>query len=120
MGVRRVELSRDLEPGQLWWARPDPSVGREESGRRPVLVLAGREFLRTVDTLVMVAPLTTVDRGWPNHVAVGEVEGLPRHSLVMTEQVRTISRRRLDGWIGDVDERCLAEARRWVVDYLSG
>ncbi len=107
-----------IRPGQVYWASPDASTGREQSGRRPVLVVSGDDFHTVVTTIVLVVPATTVDRRWPNHVAVPEETGLDRPSWVMTEQVRAISRERLTSLVGQVDAETLAEVRRWITDYL--
>ena len=101
----------------MWWAELDPGRGREQSGRRPVLVIASAEYLRAVTTLAIVVPVTTVDRGWPNHINLGDC-GLPRPSWAMTEQPRTLSRERLVGQAGRVDRETLAEVRSWLRDFL--
>lgn len=114
MDLRRVVI----QPGQLWWASPDPSTGREQAGRRPVLIVSNLDFHTTITTLVLVVPLTTVDRGWPNHVAAPPGTGLTHPSWAMTEQVRAISRNRLDALIGQVDTEMLGRVRHWIADYL--
>lgn len=108
----------ELNPGDVWWAVPDPAVGREQDGRRPVVIVAGPEYLDLVDTLAIAVPLTSTDRGWPNHVALTGHHGLGTASYAMTEQPRTISRRRLIGRSGTVDDDCLREVRRWIHDFL--
>lgn len=108
----------ELNPGEVWWARPDPSIGREQAGRRPVLIVAGTLYLETVTTLVLAVPLTTTDRQWPNHVRLRGLDALPRPTFAMTEQVRTISRDRLTSRIGAIDMTDLSSVRRWLVDYL--
>ncbi|WP_247595358.1 type II toxin-antitoxin system PemK/MazF family toxin [Actinomyces procaprae] len=55
MGVGRVELTPQPLTGELWWAAPDPVVGREQSGRRPVLVLSGARYHHAVTTLAVTA-----------------------------------------------------------------
>lgn len=109
----------ELSPGQVWWAVPELAVGREQSGRRPVLVLANEEYLAAVTTLALVVPITSRNRGWPNHVALGGEHGLGRRSFAMSEQVRVISRERMVERAGDVDAETLAVVRRWVIDFLS-
>ncbi len=91
--------------------------GREQSGRRPVLVVASADYLRAVTTLVIVVPITTVDRHWPNHVGLGDC-GLPRQSWAMTEQPRTLSRDRLIDQIGLVGRTTLTEVRTWLRDFF--
>lgn len=107
----------ELAPGDLWWAELDPVRGREQSGRRPVLVVASAGYLRAVTALVIVVPITTVDRHWPNHVGLGDC-GLPRRSWAMTEQPRTLSRGRLIGLVGRIDRTTLTEVRTWLRDFL--
>ncbi len=109
----------DLAPGDVIWARPSAVLGRERGGRRPALVIAGRRYLDVVDTLVVVVPITGVDRRWPNHIRV-RGSGLDHPSWAMTEQVRTISRDRVVGRAGRADAVTLDEARMWVRDYLDG
>ena len=107
-----------LNPGDVVWVEPDPAVGREQSGRRPALVVAGAGYLEVVDMLAIVVPITTVDRGWPNHIPV-RATGLPRSCWAMSEQVRTVSRERIMARAGSVDAGTLAEVRRWIRDFLA-
>lgn len=116
MAVRRVELT----PGEVWWAEPDPAVGREQAGRRPVVVVANEAYLDLVTHLALAVPVTSTDRGWPNHIPLGGANGLPASSVAMAEQVRAISRDRLFERAGEVSPDCLAELRAWIQDFLDG
>ncbi len=108
----------DLAPGTVVWATLEPVRGREQGGHRPVLVVASAGYLDAVTTLVIVLPITTIDRGWPNHVALSGASPLSRPSWVMTEQPRTLSRDRITGVAGTVSSTCLDEVRRWLGDFL--
>lgn len=107
----------ELRPGDVVWVAPDATVGREQSGRRPALVVSGEQHLATATTLAMVVPLTGVDRGWPNHI---ELRGgdLAMQSWAMTEQLRTISRERIGGRAGRAEATTLAAVRVWLADFL--
>ena len=48
--------------GSVAWADLSPTRGRERAGRRPVLVVASQGYLDAVSSLVVVLPVTTVDR----------------------------------------------------------
>ena len=109
---------QDLGPGAVAWASLEPTRGREQSGHRPVLVIASDGYLDAVTTLVIALPITGVDRGWPNHVRVDGPSGLDRPSWVMTEQPRTLARERLTRVSGRVDENCLRGVRMWLRDFL--
>ena len=107
----------DLHPGEVVRVSPDPTVGREQAGRRPAVVISGLDYLATVETLAIVVPVTSVDRAWPNHVRLDDV-GLTVPSWAMTEQVRTISRQRIVERSGRVRTSTLRELRAWVRDFL--
>lgn len=110
-----------LEPrrGSIFWADLDPSCGREQAGRRPVLVVASDMYLEQADTLAIVVPVTTVDRGWPNHVPLrGRNLSLKAPAFAMTEQIRTVARDRLLGDAGTVDRQTMSEVDVWLRDFL--
>lgn len=105
----------ELWPGDIVWT-DFAATGREQSGRRPALVVANRDYLDLVAELAIIVPLTTRERGWENHVEVGAA--LPRRSWAMTEQVRTIDRRRIGGLIAGADDETMDAVRVWLVDFL--
>ncbi|MCB0889465.1 MAG: type II toxin-antitoxin system PemK/MazF family toxin [Nocardioidaceae bacterium] len=104
-----------MRAGDVYWVRPDATVGREQSGRRPFVIVASEEYLELVDALALGVPITMTERRWPNHVPVG-LPGLS--GFAMTEQLRAISRARCDGYIGRIDEETFGSIREWLADYL--
>ncbi|HLR57503.1 MAG TPA: type II toxin-antitoxin system PemK/MazF family toxin [Beutenbergiaceae bacterium] len=118
-GATRVETPEadEIGPGDVFWAQLGPVVGREQTGRRPVVVVSGRGHLLAATTLCTVVPVTSVDRGWPNHVFL-DAAGLDHPSWAMTEQIRTISRGRLRHRAGAVTPAILVEIRMWMKDFL--
>lgn len=104
------------QPGSVLWAWIDPTTGREQAGRRPVVVISSAAYLDVVTTLVIAVPVTTTDRGWPHHVPLTGAVGLA--GFAMTEQPRTVSRERLGDVLGAVDDACLHRIRTWVGDFL--
>ncbi|MGO1594918.1 MAG: type II toxin-antitoxin system PemK/MazF family toxin [Ancrocorticia sp.] len=110
----------DLHRGEVVWAELDPVRGREQAGRRPVLVIASDLYLEQADTLAIVVPATTVNRGWPNHVQLqGPHVGLAEPTFAMTEQPRTVTRDRLGRRIGVVDAATMREVDGWLRDFLA-
>lgn len=83
-----------------------------------MLVVASAGYLDAVTTLVIALPITTTDRGWPNHILVDGPSGLDRPSWIMTEQPRTLSRDRLTGVAGRVSPECLRAVQTWLGDFL--
>lgn len=104
--------------GSVLWASLDPTSGREQSGRRPVVVVASDDYLEAVTTLVIVVPVTSVDRGWPNHVPLHGPTGLQSPSWAMTEQPRTIDRARVRAVVGQIDVETQAAIDIYLRDFL--
>ena len=100
------------------WAVLEPVKGREQGGHRPVLVVSSPDYLETVTTLAIIVPITTVDRGWPNHILIRGDTGLTTDSWAMTEQLRTVSRDRLTRVSGRASAECMAAVRLWIGDFL--
>ena len=108
-----------MRPGDVVWVELAPARGREQSGRRPAVVVSSLDHLQAATTLVTVVPATSRDRGWPNHVALeGPIE-VAGAILAMTEQVRTIARERVVGSAGSVSSDCLADITAWVRRWLA-
>ncbi|UJP08715.1 type II toxin-antitoxin system PemK/MazF family toxin [Microbacterium sp. KUDC0406] len=105
----------NLTPGDIVWMSPDGAVGREQRGRRPAVVVVASEFLTLVDSLALVVPVTSRDRGWPNHIPL---RGLPGPSWAMTEQLRVISRERLHDIVGVAGDDEMQRIRYWLKRFL--
>src|ERR1022692_83912 len=111
-------MSEPLARGAVVWVDFSPTAGHEQRVTRPALVVASPGYLDSVRDLVIVVPITLVDRGWPHHVPVrGEQTGLPRTSFAMTEQPRTISMARISRRSGVADRHTLAEIEQWLRDF---
>ena len=110
----------ELRRGMVVWAELDPVRGREQSGRRPALVIASDLYLEQADTLAIIVPCTTRDRGWPNHVKLtGEDLSLPSETYAMTEQPRTVTRERLFDIVGMIDVDVMREVDMWLRDFIA-
>lgn len=113
-------MANDLRRGMVVWAELDPVRGREQAGRRPALVVASDLYLEQADTLAIIVPATTSNRGWPNHVPLrGAGLDLERSTYALTEQPRTVSRERLFDVAGTVDAATMREVDRWLRDFLA-
>lgn len=108
-----------LQRGAVVWVDFDPTSGREQRGTRPALVVSSDDYLASVRDLVIVVPITSVDRAWPHHVrVVGARTGLSKASFAMTEQPRTISTTRIARRTGTADPKTVQEVGRWLRDFL--
>ena len=110
-------MSSNLERGAVVTVRFDPSVGTEIRKVRPAVVVANDIACR-FDSVVQVVPCSSLpDRPLrPYESWVGSsMSGLDRASRLVTNQVRTVSRRRIGAVIGRIDsaeEQALDRALR--------
>ena len=82
--------------GEVWLVDLDPTRGREQAGRRPVLVVSDDLFNAGPADLVIVLPITSTLRPVPSHVRLPPPEGgLKTESAVLCEAIRSISKDRL-------------------------
>ena len=96
------EGERMIKRGDVYWADLQPTVGSEQGGVRPVMILQndkGNYFSSTV----IIAPMTakTGKHNLPIHVTVyaGEA-GIGRTSMVLLEQIFTIDKERIQRLLG--------------------
>jgi mRNA interferase MazF len=96
--------------GEIWEVDLNPTVGREQSGRRPVLIVSDNALNSGPRGLVVVIPVTGTARGLPTHIPVNPPEGgLTRPSVIMIEQVRSVSKDRLGRRFGVVGQATMAQ-----------
>jgi len=87
----------------------NPTVGREQAGKRPALVISVDELNHSAAELVIALPLTTRDKKIRSHVPVEPGEGgLRKRSFIKCEDVRSISVRRLERRLGSVSSDTLS------------
>lgn len=111
--------SRPLRRGSIVWVNFSPTRGHEQQGTRPALVVSSTGYLVNVRGLVIVLPITSVDRGWPHHVPVqGDRLGLGMSSFAMTEQPRTVSLERIARHAGTADRKTMVEVDQWLRDFI--
>ncbi len=97
--------------GDLFYADLSPVIGSEQGGVRPVVIIQndiGNKFSPTT----IVAAITSVKNksSMPTHVNVGkDVGGLPKDSVILLEQIRTIDKKRLREKIGRMTDAKMKE-----------
>ena len=95
--------------GEVWFADLDPVRGREQAGRRPVLVLSVDPYNQSRADLVVVAPITSTIRSLPFHLTVRPPEGgLTNPASVLCDALRSISRQRLVRRCGRISPASMA------------
>ena len=101
--------------GEIRWADLNPARGREQAGRRPILILSQDVFNERSGTAIAVALTSQPQRaGFPLTLEL-HAKGLPKKSWVKISQIRTLAVER----IGKVIGRASPEEVAQVVEGLN-
>ena len=101
--------------GEIRWANLNPTVGHEQSGERPVLILSQDIFYERSGTVIAMALTSQAQRaGFPLTYALN-IPDLPKQSWVKIGQIRTLSVDRIGRKLGSIDAIQLAH----VIDGLN-
>ena len=96
------EHKRNIRRGDIYYADLSPTVGCEQGGIRPVLIIQNDIGNRYSPTVIVAAITSKPKKEMPTHVELGCIEGLQKNSVVLLEQIRTIDRIRLLEYIGSL------------------
>ncbi len=103
-----------IKRGDIYYADLSPVVGSEQGGVRPVVILQndiGNKYSPT--TIVAAITSQTNKSRMPTHVRIREEEtALPKNSVVLLEQIRTIDKKRLQKKVGRFQGRLMNEIER--------
>jgi mRNA interferase MazF len=75
------------DAGELIWTDFDPTLGREQAGRRPALAISPKAFALNTG-FALVCPITTRVRPFPTSVVLPE--GLPIAGEILISHLRSI------------------------------
>src|SRR3989338_2093867 len=90
--------------GSIVWADLDPTIGHEQAGKRPILILSHEVFNENSGTVIAVALTSQPQKaGFPLTLELSTKDHLKK-SWVKISQIRTLSRARLGKIIGRVGE----------------
>lgn len=99
-----------IKRGDLYYADLSPVVGSEQGGIRPVLVVQNNIGNKYSPTIIVGAITSQLEKAkLPTHIKVpAETAGLPKNSIVLLEQIRTIDKKRLKEKIGELPVNVMA------------
>ena len=101
--------------GDICWAELEPTIGNEQAGRRPVLVVSNDVFNDRSGTVIAFAVTSQQPRApFPLTVELSN-QDLPKLSWVKVGQVRTLATERLGKKIG----RATAEDLATIIEGLN-
>ena len=104
-------MERQIRRGEIYFADLSPVVGSEQGGIRPVLIIqndVGNKYSPTVIISAITSQLSKAKI--PTHVELSAREyNLPKNSVVLLEQIRTIDKRRLKEKVSELDNKKMRE-----------
>lgn len=110
----------DILRGEVRWADLNPTIGHEQSGRRPVLILSVDLFNRKSGTVIAMAMTSQEPRaGFPLTLEL-TCPDLPKRSWVKIGQIRTLSTERIGTRIAEVDTSTLSQILEGLGELLGG
>lgn len=95
-----------VKRGDIFYADLSPVIGSEQGGVRPVLVIQNDVGNKYSPTIIVAAITSQINKArLPTHIEINAPDyGLPKDSVVLLEQIRTIDKKRLREKIGKFDE----------------
>ena len=106
-----------IKRGNVFIADLDPTVGSEQYGRRPVVILSN-DLNNKYSPTILVAPLTKILKKTklPTHIMIRKNYFLKYDSLILLEQIRTIDKSRLVSYKGKVDSSTLEKINNGLIE----
>ena len=106
--------------GDLVWANLDPTIGNEQSGKRPVLIISHNVFNENSGTVIAVA-LTSKEQkaGFPLSLEINS-KNLPKKSWINISQIRTLSVDSLGEKITHIKEEELISVIEGINEIIGG
>jgi len=96
--------------GDIRWANLNPTMGAEQVGMRPVLVVSKNIFNEKSGTVIAVALTSQPQKaGYPLTLELTKTKNLPKRSWVKISQIRTLSVQRLGDKISSVNEEEISQ-----------
>ena len=94
-----------IRRGDMYYADLSPVIGSEQGGVRPVLIVQNDIGNKYSPTVIAAAITSQINKAkLPTHIEISSKEyGLPKDSVILTEQIRTIDKKRLKEKIGHLD-----------------
>ena len=104
-------MDNSVKRGDIFYADLSPVVGSEQGGVRPVLIVQNDTGNRHSPTVIAAAITSQTGKArLPTHISLAALScGLPKDSVILLEQIRTLDERRLREHMGKLDETMMKQ-----------
>lgn len=98
-----------VKRGDIYYADLSPVVGSEQGGIRPVLIIQNDVGNKYSPTVIAAAITSRINKAkMPTHIELSAKDyGLSKDSVILTEQIRTLDKKRLREKIGKLDKELM-------------
>ena len=99
-------METTVKRGEIYYADLSPVIGSEQGGVRPVLIVQNDTGNRHSPTVIAAAITSQMGKAkLPTHIELQAMRyGLPKESVILLEQVRTLDKQRLRQRMGQIDD----------------
>lgn len=105
----------EIKRGDIFYADLGKTKGSEQMGIRPVLIVQNDIGNKFSPTVIAVAITTKKKNELPTHISIMKNEciqcNLPRDSIILVEQIRTIDKSRLIYKVGKLDYETMQKVK---------
>lgn len=105
-------MIKKIKRGDIYYADLAPRVGSEQDGIRPVLVIQNNTGNQNSPTVIVAAITSQKKVTQPTHISLTDISNLKAESIVLLEQIRTIDKQRLSGYIGTLNKTVMLKVNR--------
>lgn len=107
----------EIKRGEIYYADLSPVVGSEQGGIRPILVLQNDIGNKYSPTVIVAAITSQINKARiPTHIELSSLNySLPKDSVVLLEQIRTIDKTRLKQKVSTLDNLKMKEINRAIL-----
>jgi len=103
---------------EIYFCNLDPTIGSEQKGSRPVVIISTNAVNHhlPVSTVLPLSSVNPSDKIYPTEVLLDKnITGLPKISVAMLQQIRTVSHNRLTSKSGTITD---TETQEKIIDAL--
>lgn len=107
-------MDEQIKRGEIYYADLSPVVGSEQGGIRPVLILQNDVGNKYSPTVIVTAITSQLGKAkLPTHVELpAEQYNLPKNSVALLEQIRTLDKRRLQEKVTSLSQEKMKEVNK--------
>lgn len=99
--------NKTIKRGEIYYADLRPVIGSEQGGIRPVLIVQNNTGNRYSPTVIVASMTSQIGKKsyLPTHILLHkeDAKGLPKDSIILCEQLRTIDKSRIKDRIGCIN-----------------